>query len=130
MQTDQKGSGVLPKILVVEDDIVVLRVLEWRLQNLGYEVCGKAETGEEALDLVASKEPDIVLMDINIRGDVDGIETARIIKKNNNIPVIFVTSHSEDEMVRRAKEIHPDGFIRKPFEDDDLRVAIQLALKE
>lgn len=118
------------KILLVEDDDVIARVADWRLKNLGYSVCGRATTGAEAMELVVNAKPDLVLMDINIKGDVDGIETARMIKKGFNIPVVYVTSHSDGPTLERAKETHPDGFIVKPFDDKDLRVAIQLALKK
>jgi two-component system, response regulator PdtaR len=118
------------KILLVEDDDVIARVAEWRLKNLGYTLCGRATTGAEAMEIVVRNKPDIVLMDINIRGEIDGIETAKMIKKGFNIPVIYVTSHSDGPTLERAKETKPDGFIVKPFEDNDLRVAIELALKK
>lgn len=118
------------KILLVEDDDVIARVADWRLKNLGYTVCGRASTGAEAMELVVNAKPDLVLMDINIQGDVDGIETAKMIKKGFNIPVVYVTSHSDGPTLERAKETRPDGFIVKPFDDNDLRVAIELALKK
>jgi len=118
------------KILIVEDDDIIARVEDWRLKNLGYTVCGRATNGADAIELVANKKPDVVLMDINIKGEIDGIETARMIKKEFNIPVIYVTSHSDGATLVRAKETKPDGFILKPFEDNDLRIAIQLALKK
>ena len=118
------------KILIVEDDDIIARVEDWRLKNLGYTVCGRATNGAEAMELVVSKKPDVVLMDINIKGDVDGIETAKMIKKGFNIPVIYVTSHSDGATLVRAKETKPDGFILKPFEDNDLRIAIELALSK
>ena len=117
-------------VLLVEDDNIIAKVAEWRLKNLGYRLCGRASTGAEAMELVVRNKPDIVLMDINIKGDIDGIETAKMIKKGFNIPVVYVTSHSDGPTLERAKETHPDGFIMKPFEDNDLRVAIELALKK
>jgi len=116
------------KILLVEDDDVIARVADWRLKNLGYVVCGRATTGAEAMELVVNEKPDLVLMDINIRGNIDGIETAKMIKNGFNIPVVYVTSHSDGPTLERAKATRPDGFIVKPFEDQDLRVAIELAL--
>ena len=113
-----------PKVLIVEDDTVILSIERWRLSNLGYEICGSAGTGEDAMDCVAKLQPDIVLMDITLKGAMDGIETASQIKKNFNIPVIFVSSHTDGEIIARAKAVNPDGFIKKPFDDDDLRVAI------
>jgi CheY-like chemotaxis protein len=117
------------KILLVEDDDVIAKVADWRLKNLGYAVCGRATTGAEAMELVVNAKPDLVLMDINIRGDIDGIETAKMIKKGFNIPVVYVTSHSDGPTLERAKATRPDGFIVKPFDDNDLRVAIELALQ-
>lgn len=118
------------KILLVEDDDVIAKVADWRLKNLGYTVCGRATTGAGAMELVVNQKPDLVLMDINIRGDIDGIETAKMIKKGFNIPVVYVTSHSDGPTLERAKATRPDGFIVKPFDDNDLRVAIELALKK
>ncbi|MFA6225241.1 MAG: response regulator [Methanoregula sp.] len=118
------------KILIVEDDDIIAKVADWRLKNLGYTVCGRATYAAEALELVVKHTPDLVLMDINIRGDIDGIETAKMIKKGYNIPVVYVTSHSDGATLERAKATKPDGFIIKPFEDNDLRVAIGLALKK
>ncbi len=119
-----KGS-----ILVVEDDDIIAKVLDWRLKNLGYTVSGRASTGAGAMELVVSQNPDLVLMDINIRGEIDGIETAAMIKKGFSIPVVYITSHSDGPTLERAKATKPDGFIIKPFGDDDLRVAIDLALQ-
>ena len=116
-------------VLLVEDDNIIAKVAEWRLKNLGYKMCGRASTGGEAMEIIARNKPDIVLMDINIKGDIDGIETAKLIKKDYDIPVVYVTSHSDGPTLERAKETRPDGFIMKPFEDNDLRVAIELALR-
>jgi CheY-like chemotaxis protein len=117
-------------ILLVEDDDIIARVAEWRLKNLGYKVCGRAISGAEAMELVVKQKPDLVLMDINLKGDIDGIETANMIKQGFNIPVVFVTSHSDGITLERAKATNPDGFILKPFDDNDLRVAIELAMKK
>ncbi|MDP2796133.1 MAG: response regulator [Methanoregula sp.] len=93
-------------------------------------VCGRATSGAEAIEPVANLKPDVVLMDINIKGDIDGIETTKRIKERFNLPVIYVTSHSDGATLERAKKTKPDGFILKPFEDNDLRIAIELALKK
>jgi two-component system, response regulator PdtaR len=117
-------------VLVVEDDNVLAKIAETRLQNIGYDLCGRATTAAEAMTIVVNNKPDIVLMDITIKGDVDGIDTANMIKKGFNIPVIFLTSHSDQEFLKRAKATHPDGFVTKPYSDDNLRVAIELALNK
>jgi two-component system, response regulator PdtaR len=119
-----------PKVLIVEDDRIIAGVARWRLSKLGYDVCGSAATGAEALSYLPDLKPDIVLMDINLQGEIDGIETAGRIKKEFNIPVIFASSHTDEETVSRAKEVNPDGFVKKPFDDDNLRIALELGLKK
>ncbi|HUT39549.1 MAG TPA: response regulator [Methanoregula sp.] len=98
--------------------------------KLGYDICGSAATGEEAMQYVADMRPDLVLMDINLEGEIDGIETAARIKKDYNIPIIFVSAYFDEATIARAKAINPEGFLRKPFDDDDLRIAIELGLKK
>ena len=121
---------VRPKVLVVEDDEVILTIEKWRLKKLGFEICGEAGTGTDALACAAKMQPDIVLMDISLSGEMDGTETATQIKKKFNIPVIFVIAHTHGEILSRATSINPDGFIKNPFEDDDLHIAINLGLKK
>jgi CheY-like chemotaxis protein len=116
-------------ILIVEDDDILARIITWRLTNLGYEVCGRTESGAETMEFLSKDKPDLVLMDINIKGDIDGIETTSRIKKKFNIPVVYLTSHADGYTLERAKATQPDGFVLKPFGDNDLRVAIELALK-
>jgi two-component system, response regulator PdtaR len=117
------------RILLVEDDDIIAKVTEWRLKNLGYTVCGRASTSAETMEMVIQHKPDLVLMDINIRGETDGIDTALMIRRDFDIPVVYITGHSDGTTLERAKETKPDGFIIKPFDDNDLRVAIGLALK-
>jgi two-component system, response regulator PdtaR len=119
-----------PKVLIVEDDKLIAHIEQWRLSKLGYDICGSAGTGIEALKCVAKMLPDIILVDIGLEGEMDGIETARQIKKDFNIPVIFVSAHVDGATIERARAIHPEGFIQKPFNDDDLRVAIELGIKK
>lgn len=121
---------VHPKVLIVEDDNVILSIEKWRLSKLGFDVCGSAETGADAINCVAKMQPDIVLMDISLKGEIDGIETASRIKKNFDIPVIFVSSYTDEEIITRARAVNADGFIKKPFDDDSLRIAIELGLKK
>jgi CheY-like chemotaxis protein len=119
-----------PKVLIVEDDDVILNIEKWRLSKLGFDVCGSAGTGAGALDCVAKMQPDIVLMDIGLNGEMNGIEAAGQIKRDFNIPVIFVTAHTGGEILSRARTVCPDGFIKKPFDDDDLRIALEMGLKK
>ncbi|HVP96959.1 response regulator [Methanoregula sp.] len=115
------------RVLIVEDDLVVRQLLEWRLGTMGYTVCGKATTAEDAFSEVKTRQPDVVLMDIHLNGRMDGIDAAHAIKKMHNIPVIFITAHFADDELARVKAIRPDGYILKPFNDTDLRVALELA---
>jgi CheY-like chemotaxis protein len=82
------------------------------------------------MELVVREQPDLILMDINIRGDIDGIETATRIKKEFRLPIVYLTSHSDGPTLERAKATRPEGFVLKPFKDHDLRVAVELAVKK
>src|SRR4051812_43846210 len=104
-------------ILIVEDEAIVAADLASRLERLGYEVVGSARHGEEAVALVRSAPPDIVLMDIQLQGDLDGVETAAKIRSHHALPVIYLTAHSDAGTVARAKTTEPFGYIRKPFEE-------------
>lgn len=115
-------------IVIVEDEVVVAMELESRLIDLGYRVSGTAGTGTEALELTKRTMPDLVLMDVRLSGDMDGIEAARAIRDRHNIPVVYVTAHADDETLQRAKLTFPFGYIVKPFSEQDLRAAIEVAL--
>jgi CheY-like chemotaxis protein len=119
-----------PKILVVEDDTIILTIEKWRLSKMGFDICGSTDSGADAVQYAEKMRPDVVLMDIALKGTMDGIEAAGLIKKNFDIPVIFVSSLSDNATIARAMEVNPDGFIKKPFNDDDLRIAVHLALKK
>ncbi|MEN6610293.1 MAG: response regulator [Methanoregulaceae archaeon] len=118
------------QILLVEDDDIVARVATWRLQKIGYEVCGRATNSADAVKLAMEHHPDLVLMDIKISGTSDGISTAKVLKKTLNVPIIYLTSHTDDETIARAAETQPAGFIAKPFDDKDLKIAIEVALRK
>ncbi len=118
----------MSSILVVEDEVLVARDIQARLQRLGYEVVGTAAKGEEAIDLALKHTPDLVLMDINLRGDMDGIEAAVRINEVKSIPVIFCTAYSNDEILERAKITSPFGYVLKPFDNRELEINIEIAL--
>ncbi len=117
------------RILIVEDDDIIARLIEWRIKKLGYDICGRAADGNEAVSLIERMSPDLVLLDIGLPGDCDGISVAREVRRTNDMPIVFVTAHSHGEIIERAKQTRPNGFILKPFNDDDLRVGIELALR-
>jgi DNA-binding NarL/FixJ family response regulator len=120
----------MTKILLVEDDDIVSRVAIWRLEKLGYEVCGNATTSAEAMKLAKEHHPDLILMDIRIAGPSDGIATAKMLKEVTTAPLVYLTSQSDEETISRAAETRPAGFISKPFEDKDLKIAIEIALRK
>lgn len=115
-------------VLIVEDESIVALDLKFRLSALGYRVAGIAGTSAEALAIVAAERPDIVLMDIQIRGPVDGIETAGRIYEEFEIPSIFITAYSDPESLERAKAVSPFGYLLKPFQERELEIAIELAI--
>jgi PAS domain S-box-containing protein len=115
------------KILVVEDEGIVARDIQNRLRHLGYEVPDIAFTGEEAVTLAEKLNPDLILMDIMLNGEMDGIEAALKIRNRMNVPVIYLTAYSDENTLNRAKATDPYNYILKPFNDDDLRIGIDLA---
>lgn len=114
------------RILIVEDEAVTSVMLERTLKELGYEVVGSAFDGAEAINLAREKRPDIVLMDIRIQGDIDGIETAKRIYQQFKIPIIYLTAHSDDDTIRRAVESGPFGYLIKPFKERELYSNIEM----
>ena len=115
-------------ILIVEDEAIVAEDLRHKLARLGYEVCGATERGEDALALARARRPDLVLMDICLQGRLDGVQTAQILRRECEVPVIYLTAHSDPATLQRAKLTEPFGYILKPFEEPDLETHIQVAL--
>lgn len=116
------------RILIVEDEILIALEIETRLKKFGFEVCGKAVSSEEALFLVESESPELVLMDIMIKGTMDGIQTASVINKKYNIPIIYLTAYVDQVTLNRAKETNPFGYLAKPIQERDLHSTIEMAL--
>lgn len=116
------------KILIVEDERIAVKGIQYRLKRLGYGVAGVAASGKEAIQKARDTHPDLVLMDILLQGDIDGVETAEQIRAHFDIPVIYLTSYADDKTLQRAKVTEPYGYIIKPFEDKELRTAIEMAL--
>ena len=115
-------------ILIVEDEQIVAVDIQSSLECLGYRVAGTAASGDEACQMAARFEPDLVLMDVRIDGPFDGIETARRIRQIREVPVVFLTAYSDLETLERAKQIEPYGYLVKPFAEHDLQAAIEVAL--
>ncbi len=115
-------------LLIVEDQNIIAMDLKHRLIGLGYEVVGVSATGEDAIRLADKLRPDLVLMDIRLRGEIDGIQAAEQIRALADLPVIYLTAHSDNQTLQRARLTEPYGYVLKPFEDRELHMAIEIAL--
>jgi diguanylate cyclase (GGDEF)-like protein/PAS domain S-box-containing protein len=116
------------RLMVVEDEVLVAKDISFRLQRMGYLVVGSTGRGGAAIDLAMEWRPDLILMDINLRDDIDGIEAAALIKQGFDVPIIFCTAFSNAETLERAKITAPYGYILKPFENRELEINIEIAL--
>jgi signal transduction histidine kinase len=116
------------RILVVEDEGIVAKDIQHTLIGLGYEVTSLAATGERAVELAMTTEPDLVLMDIMLRGELDGVTAATRIRNSLKIPIVFLTAYSDPDTLERAKCVEPFGYIIKPFQDRELYTVIEMAL--
>jgi two-component system response regulator LytT len=115
-------------VLVVEDESIVSKDIQHSLKKLGYLIAGAAVTGEKAIELARTEAPDIVLMDIMLKGEMNGIEAADIIRRELSIPVIFLTAYADEATLAKAKVTEPYGYIIKPFKQIDLHTSIEMAL--
>ncbi|WJJ98040.1 LytR/AlgR family response regulator transcription factor [Algibacter luteus] len=116
------------KILIVEDEMIIGANMSLQLTSLGYDVIGLIPTGEEALNQIKQNQPDIILLDINLKGNLTGINTAEIIQEDYNIPIIYVTANADNAHFNKAKSTNPYAFISKPFKKLDLQRAIELVI--
>lgn len=115
-------------ILIVEDEMIIAANISLQLNHLGYTVTGIIPRAEEVLQQIRQQIPDIILMDINLKGDLDGIEVVKIIQNEFKIPIIYLTANSDEVHFERAKATNPYAFISKPFKKLDLQRAIELSL--
>lgn len=118
----------LTTILIVEDERIVALDIKRQLIKLGYKVLAVVSTGEEAILKVNEKKPDIIIMDIFLKGKLNGIEAASLIKKVFNIPIIFLTASTDTKTFEAAQSVDPAGYIIKPFHIEEVKVTIETAL--
>jgi diguanylate cyclase (GGDEF)-like protein len=118
------------RILVVEDEAIIADDIQRTLLRLGYEVLPTTATGREAIEVARNLHPKLVLMDIRLQGPMDGIEAATVIRSECEIPIVYLTSHSDDATLARAMETAPSGYLLKPFNDRELRTAIEVGLRK
>jgi two-component system, cell cycle response regulator len=115
-------------ILLVEDEGIVAHDLQETLTRLGYRVTGIASEGAQAVNMAQDLQPELVVMDVGLRGEIDGIQAARLIQEHSQVPVIFLTGHSDPDTLQRAVLTGPLGYIVKPFQEVELRCAIEVAM--
>ena len=116
------------RILIVEDEAIIAMSLSLMLRNFGYEVAAQASSGREAVRLAEETRPDLVLMDVTLIGGMDGIEAAGRIRERRDVPVIYLTALADEETLRRALDTRPSGYLVKPFDERELREAVEAAL--
>ncbi len=115
------------RVLIVEDEVIIASDLAYTLNSMGYSVTGAVRSGEAALESVAKNPPDLVMMDINIDGKLDGIETADEIHKTRDIPVIYLTAYADKLLLERAKITGPYGYLIKPYDERELQSVVEMA---
>ncbi len=119
----------MPRILILEDERVVARDLQMTLGTLGYEI-STAASGEDAIEVARRDRPDVALVDIHLAGKLDGIETAEALRKDLDVPVVYLTAHSDEETLERAKATRPSGYLVKPFDATTLQTTVRMAVHE
>jgi len=115
-------------IMIVEDEAIIGEEIKISLEDMGYTVTSVVKSGEQAIKKADQDRPDLILMDIRLKGRMDGIEAAELIRSRLDIPVIFLTAYADEDKLERAKLSMPFGYILKPFQDRDLKVAIEMGL--
>ncbi len=126
-ETGEPGGA---RILIVEDDAIIAMDMEQILTRKGYDVVGRVDRGEKVISAVEEKKPDIVLMDINIKGNIDGIAVAKELLDELELKVIYVTAYSDINMKERAFETEPIGYLVKPLRESELVAMIEYAMKK
>ena len=115
-------------ILVFEDESIVRKDIEQTLEKIGYNVVASADNGEDAIDLAVRYRPEVILMDIMLKGDMNGIAAAEEIKRTLDVPIIFLTAYADRSTLGEAKLAEPHGYVLKPFKDVDIQTAVEMAL--
>ena len=117
IQSPEPRGVSMIKIMVVEDEVVIAMSLQRRLESLGYEVVGIFHNAEESIEMAKKLQPDLIIMDIMMPGNIDGITVAETIKAELDVSVIFLTAYTEDQLIDKAKQIEPHGYLVKPIQD-------------
>ena len=122
------SGGVMSKILIVDNELDLVAKLEAFLSAKGYEIVGLAVSGRQAVIMASDLNPDLVLMEIKLAGDMDGITAVKKIKSLRDTPVVFVTWYGNEKILEKAVQAHPDGYVLKPYRQSQVQAAIEIAL--
>lgn len=125
-----KANDKITNILIVEDELLIAKNLSQKLEKLGYKIADIVSSGADAIQCASEMKPDLILMDIVIKGDIDGIETAAIINRELDIPIIYTTAYADDETLQRAENTGSYGYVLKPFKERELHATIKIALSK
>jgi|SRR5581483_6462847 len=117
-----------PSALIVEDESLIAEELRERLERFGFRVIATVDSAEEGVCIAAAERPDLVLMDIRLKGEKDGVEAAIEIRRHVDVPIIYLTAYSDRATLERAKQAEPYGYVLKPFHERELQVTIELAM--
>lgn len=128
VRTPERGGTAMPSILIVEDELLLAKGLANYLRNFGYETAGIVTTGEDAIRRVEEQRPDLILMDVQLGDEIDGIKAAELIRKRFDVPIVYLTGFTEADVIERAKKTHPYGYLSKPVGVAELRSTIETAL--
>jgi len=116
------------QILIVEDDSIIAAYLQETLSWFGYKILDVVSTGEQAIKLASETKPDIIIMDIQLKGDINGVTASKLIRKKSNVPIIYLSAYSEDTLLEQAMETKPSAFLLKPFNERELHANIIMAI--
>ena len=118
-----------PRALIVEDEILIAEELKERLSRLGFSVIAAVDSADEGIAIATRERPDLVLMDIRLKGEKDGVQAAKEIRQHVDVPIVYLTAYSDQLTVDRAKATEHDGFILKPFQRRELQTTIEVAMR-
>ena len=118
-----------PRALIIEDEILIAEELRDRLSRLGFSVIAAVDSGEEGIAIATRERPDLVLMDIRLKGEIDGVQAAKEIRRHVDVPIVYLTAYSDRPTVERAKQTEHDGFLMKSFLRRELQSTLEVAMQ-
>ena len=124
----ERSVAYEPRVLIVEDETLIAEELQERMERFGFSVIAAVDNAEESIAIAANERPDLILMDIRLKGEKDGVHAAEQIRQRVDVPIIYLTAYSDRATLDRAKHTNPYGYVLKPFHERELQVTIELAM--